>query len=151
MPYIMVPVPEEHVAEIMEHVVRLAARANLQEWDDEAVTETFLAVDEASRSVLSAVARRTIAGSPVSDETVATQLELGRREILGVVREINLRAARSKRPQLMIVRELSEPTPDGRTSERRVLSMSIEIAEMIRRAEEMERTLAPHPLQRGSG
>jgi hypothetical protein len=151
MPYIMVPVPEEHVAEVMEHVVRLSARANLQQWDTDAVAELFLAADEASKSVLSAVARRTIAGSPVTDEALATLVELGRREILGVIREINLRAARGKRPQLMIVREVSEPTPDGRTSEKRVLGMSIEIAEMIRKAEEIERTVAPHPLQRGTG
>jgi hypothetical protein len=151
MPYVMVPVPEEHVAEIMEHVVRLAARANQQQWDAEAVAELFLGSDEASKSVLSTVARRTIAGSPLTDDALADLVQLTRRETLGVIRELNVRATRTKRSQLMIVKDVDDGTAEGRTGERRVVGMSVELAEMIRKAEELERAATPHPLQRNSG
>jgi hypothetical protein len=135
----------------MEYVVRLAARANQQQWDPEAIAEFFLGSDEASKSVLSTVARRIIAGSPLTDDALADLVQLTRRETLGVIRELNVRATRTKRPQVMIVREVADASPDGKTGERRVLGMSAEVAEMIRKAEEIERASAPHPLQRNSG
>ena len=62
MPYVMVPVPEEHVKEVMEFVIRTMARASIEEWDEESIESLFATVDEASRSLLSVVARAATTG-----------------------------------------------------------------------------------------
>jgi hypothetical protein len=151
MPYIMVPVPEEHVAEVMEHIVKLTTRANLQPWDHEAVEALFMKVEESSRSVLSAVARRTLGGDELTDEALAQLVELTRKEAVGVIRLLNGKALRRRRTELVKLETIAEVGPDARTREKRIVGMAVEVAEMIRAAEEVERAMLPHPLQRSSG
>ncbi len=33
MPYVMVPVPEEHVEDVMQFILRAMARASIEPWD----------------------------------------------------------------------------------------------------------------------
>lgn len=146
MGYVMVPVPEEHVEEAMQMVLRITSRARLQEWDEAGLGSLFHEVDELTRSVLSAVARGTLAGGPVADKEVADSIELTQREVLGIAREANERAQADSRAPLVVVAQDVEVLPNGRTRERRVLSMAPEVAELVQSAERAELKAAPHPL-----
>lgn len=151
MPYVMVPVPEEHVKEAMEAVLRISARASITDWDAAAVAELFGAVDEVARSVLSAVARSVISKGPIPDAEVAASIEISQREVLGVVRELNELAAQKAHPALVGVQQISEMLPNGRVIEQRVLTMIGPISELVRSAEKAELEAAPHPLAGGVG
>ena len=57
MPYVMVPVPEDHVEDIMRYIVRLMSQALIEPWTEESVTQLFEEIDEPSRALLSTVAQ----------------------------------------------------------------------------------------------
>src|SRR4051794_18228755 len=101
----MVPVPEEFVVDVMQHVARLVAKASVVPWDEGAGVALFEEVDEACRSVLSIAARNTTAGKELSDDDAAAALELNVREIRGIVREINEAAQRGKHEPIVTLRE----------------------------------------------
>lgn len=142
MDYVMVPVPEEHVVDVMQHVARLVARASVVPWDDESVAELFDEVDEASRSVLSLVARNRTAGKEVSEDDTAKSIELNIRELRSIVRDINDVAQREKREPVLGVKEASVLLRNGRTVPRRVLVMTEAVARSLRAH---ERSSMPEP------
>ena len=55
MPYVMVPVPEEHVEDVMQYILRALSRAAIVPWDEESIAEVYDGVDEVSRSLLAFV------------------------------------------------------------------------------------------------
>ncbi len=73
MPFIMVPVPEEHVNDVMHYIVRLQRQdgAELQEWDEDGIHQLFLEADEPTRSVLSFLALPGRAGKEVEPHEIA--------------------------------------------------------------------------------
>jgi hypothetical protein len=143
MDYVMVPVPEEHVVDVMQHVARLVARASVVPWDDEAVVALFDEVDEASRSVLSLVARTTVAGKEVSDEDAATTLELSVRELRTIIRDMVEVSQRMKREPIVVLRETPVVLRNGRTTQKRLFVMSEAVARMLRAHERGALTEAP--------
>ncbi len=151
MAYVMVPVPEEHVEEAMQMILRITARARVTEWDQDAVTAVFHEVDEASRSVLSATARSAATGDAITDTAAAETIELSQREVLGIVREINEAARLAERPSLVSIVQENETLPNGRIREQRKLVMEPEVAAFVREAERLELQAAPHPLLSGRG
>jgi hypothetical protein len=58
--------------------------------------------------------------------------------VSGIVRELNAQAAKANRPGLVTARTVTETLPNGRTSDKRVLSMSDEVAPLVRDAERAE-------------
>ena len=134
----MVPVPEEHVNEAMGLILRLTARANLEEWDQESITSLFREIDEPSRSVISAVARGTVAKGAIPDTETSASIEMSTREVLGICREVNERSQELNRPGLIQVRQENEVLHNGRTRERRVLSVDRAVADLVRQAEREE-------------
>lgn len=132
MDYVMVPVPEEHVVDVMQHVARLVARASVVPWDDDAIAELFDEADEASRSLLSLVARTTIAGKDLSDEDAAQQLELNVREVRGIVRDVNDVAQRTKREPALALRDATVVLRNGRSVQRRIFAMAEPVARALR-------------------
>jgi len=146
MGFVMVPVPEEHVEEAMAMILRITARARLREWDQEAMNELFFGIDEASRSVLSIAARSTLAKKVLTDVEAAERIELTRREVLGVVREINEQANQMGCRPVVVVRNEIETLPNGRTQEQRLLTMELELATLVREAEQEELRSGPGPL-----
>lgn len=151
MPYVMVPVPEEHVTEAMQAVLRIVARASVVDWDTHSVAELWEASDEATKSVLSSVARAVIGGAAIPDADLARAIEINVREVLGIVREVNEAAAASSHPGLLVSQMVAEQLPNGRIREQRTISMDRAVAEAVRAAEQAEREAAPHPLVPGSG
>lgn len=139
----MVPVPEEHVEEAMQAVLRLVARAKITDWDEVSFIEQFRAVDEPTRAVLSLVGRSS---GPVVDQDVADAIEISVREVLGIVRELNERCQAAERPSLVVVRTETETLPSGRTRDQRLLQVADDVSGFVREAERLEAEEAPHPL-----
>ena len=138
MPYVMVPVPEEHVQDVMQFILREVAKASLEPWDEESISELFHEVDEASRSLLAYVARASMGGTEITEAQAADMMQLRQREVIGIVRELNERATRANRPTLVATRIVNEALPNGRTAEKRVLWMGDDVAPLVRNAERAE-------------
>lgn len=151
MGFVMVPVPEEHVEEAMAMILRISARARLQEWEQGPFSDLFHSLDEPSKSVLSIVARATIAKNAIDDVAVAEGIELTRREVLGITREINEQANGLGFPPVVVVRQEIETLPNGRTREQRLFTMTGEIAALVREAEQEELRAAPDLLKGDNG
>ena len=150
MPYVMVPVPEEHVQDVMQFVLREVARASLEHWDEESVSKLFHEVDEESRSLLAYTARATISGKELSEAQAADRLQLRQREMAGIMRDLNERATKANRPGLISTRTVTETLPNGRTTEKRVLWISEDVAPLVHGAERAELASLPEPLDGGA-
>jgi hypothetical protein len=146
MPYVMVPVPEEHVQDVMQFILREVAKASQEPWDDTSVAELFHEVDEASRSLLAYAARASMAGSDLGESEAANMMQLRTREIASIVRELNEQSSQANRPQLVVTRTITETLPSGRTAEKRVLWISDDVAALVRNAEKAELAGVPSPL-----
>jgi hypothetical protein len=151
MPYVMVPVPEEHVQDVMQFILREVAKASLEPWDHGSISDLFHDTDEASRSLLAYTARASLAGKEVTEGQVADMMQLRQREVAGIVRELNERAAKANRHGLLVTRNVTEALPNGRTTEKRVLAIADEVAPLVRDAERAELADAPSPLGNRSG
>jgi hypothetical protein len=146
MRYVMVPVPEEFVEDVMQFILRAIARASIEAWDTESITQIFGDVDEATRSLLAFVARAAVDGGELDATDAARKIQLTFREASGIMNELNSLAREGNRPLLINMRVVSERLPNGRTSEKRVLNMEPEVAELVRAAEQAELRDAEHPL-----
>ena len=72
MPYVMVPVPEEHVQEAMEAILRITRQAQLNPWDAESIDQFFRAEDEPSKALLTLVARASRDGKQLTSTATAS-------------------------------------------------------------------------------
>lgn len=151
MGFVMVPVPEEHYFDVMQHVVRLLARAAEKPWDKEAVDEFFRDSDEAIRSVVSHIARATVAKRPVSDLDVARALEIQLGDLSPIIMRINLQSKGFGRQMMFEANSVPELLPNGRVLNKRLLVMTEDVARMVRTAEQAARELEPHPLEDQAG
>ncbi len=150
MPYVMVPVPEEHVLEVMGVVMRLAARRShdepAQAWDQEAVTEFFGKANEPTRGLLSFLAHPKRAGREFIPPDIARGLELEASAVSGLLGPLNREFRRGNRMPLFESRVQVETSPNGRTLKRRRLTMDAENARMVRAAEQALQSVEPDPL-----
>jgi hypothetical protein len=146
MPYVIVPVPEEPVQDVMQFVLRELAKASQEPWDEGSVSELFQEVDEAGRSLLAYTARASMSGTDVREPQAAEMMQLRQREVSGLPGDLNERAAKTNHPALVITCTLTETLPHGRNTERRVLSMSDEVASLVWNGERAELGHAPTPL-----
>jgi hypothetical protein len=144
MEFVMVPVPEEHVVDVMQYIAKIVARASLEPWDDESAQRLFSEADEATRSLLSVIARATIAGKQISDQDAADTIELHLREVVAIMRDINEWAREANRDQLISLRDTPQLLPNGRTLTRRTFVMLEPVARMVRSAERKAHKREPH-------
>ena len=147
MPYVMMPVPEEHVEAVMDFVLRAMARASIVPWDAESIAEVFDEIDEASKSILSFVSRSVLADKDLPERELATMMQLGPREVAGIMNELVNRSRNVNRPNLVASRTLSERLPNGRTRDARVYFMDVDIAQLVHDAEQAELRDARNPLR----
>ena len=133
--YVMVPVPAEHVVDIMQRVVRLAQAASKEDWDEEGIGELWQGVDEITRSLLSYVARSVLMGKPLTDIAAADAIELSMRETASIMRDINVTSKEMGRPSLLMLRGVTETLPNGRTVDQRYFTMSEDTAKLLREVE----------------
>jgi len=148
MPYVMVPVPEEHVQEVMQFMLRTLTRASQEEWDQENITRIFSEVDEISKTLLTHLARATMTGEEVFEASAAKAVQLSNRETTAIVRELNEVSREENRPSLIARRASVEVLPNGRSTERFAIVVEEEVAPLILEAEKAD--LAANPLP-GSG
>jgi hypothetical protein len=146
MPYVMMPVPEEHVEEVMQFILRAIAKASIEPWDADSINAVYTDVDEASRSLLAFVARAAVDGRELIDADAARKIQMTVRETAGIMNELNILTRDSNRPALINVRVASERQPNGRVTERRVLQMDADVADFVRAAEQAEIGGATDPL-----
>jgi hypothetical protein len=160
MPYVMVPVPEEYVTEVMQLVVDMTrqgraepdpAGQGTEAWDDAAVEKLVVEVDEPSRSLLSVVAHGALADTDVTDQTAADFMQLSMRDITRLLGQIDDECKRAGRPPLISTTQVSEALPSGHTREKRVLTMPADAARVIRAAERGAEGSEPSALGSGGG
>jgi len=135
MEYVMVPVPDEFVVDVMQYVARLVARASVVPWTKEAIEEFFDDLDETSKALLSFVARHIVAGKDVGYDEATEALELSQREIRAITAEINVAAQRNKYAPLVAARETTVVLRNGRQVQRWLYTMDDSVARMIRAVE----------------
>jgi hypothetical protein len=130
MPYVMLPVPEELVQEVMQFVIRTVQRAAVEPWDEASITEVYNDVDEVSRSLLAFVARSAVEGVDISLDEAAQKIQMTGREAAGILNELSSLSRNNNRPNLMDSRAIRERLANGRVVEKRILLMEPEHAEI---------------------
>lgn len=145
MAYVMVPVPEEHVAEAMQAVVRMVARAEVVDWDDGSIADLWAASDGPTRLVLSAVADAVVGGRGITLEALAGATGLTARQVLGVVQEVNEAANNASRPPMLLHRATGAHLPDQGSRAGGVLSMPRPVAVALSTAERARSTATRVP------
>jgi hypothetical protein len=146
MSYVMVPVPEDSVADVMQFVVRLMSQAAIEPWTQDAVTEIFEEVDELTRALLSAVAMASLSEKPLPESDAAKAIELNWRETMGILRELNDASAADSHAPIVVRRTITETLPNGRTRDVRVLTMSEEVAGFVHAADRAQLLADGHVL-----
>jgi predicted ATP-dependent protease len=131
MTYVMVPVPEDQVQEVMQYVLRLINQASIEPWDEASVTDFFDSVDEPTRALLSAVAAATLRDEPIREADAVSAIQMNRREMVGIMREVNDLARDAGRQALIQPRTVEEAFANGRTREVRVLAMVDDVARYV--------------------
>lgn len=131
MAYVMVPVPEDQVREVMQYVLRLINRASIEPWDEASLADFFDSVDEPTRALLSAVATATLRDRPINESEAVSAIQMNRREMIGIMRDVNDLARDSGRQPLVQACTIDEELPNGRTREVRVLAMDDDVARYV--------------------
>ena len=146
MPYVMVPVPEDQVQEVMQFVVRLMSQASIEPWTEDTITQLFEEIDELGRAFLSTVAKAAVDGKTLSEGDTAAIIDMNWREAMGILRELNDAANAAGHPPLVGRRVAAETLPNGRTRDVRVLTMSDDIARLVHEADRAQLLADGHPL-----
>jgi hypothetical protein len=134
MPYVMVPVPEEYVTQVMQLVIDMTkgtTETDSQQWG-EAAAEKFLAdADDATRSLVSLLAKSALDGRDVTDQNAADFLQLSMRDTVALIRQVNGRAADAGLPALVELTTATTPIASGQAREVRVLSLREDVARFV--------------------
>jgi Ni/Co efflux regulator RcnB len=131
----MVPVPAQHVTDIMQRVIRLVQLESLRDWDEDDLRAFFTEADEPTRSLVSYVARASMMGKPLTDAQAADAIQLSQRETATIMRDANERSREMNHPSILLLRGTTETLPNGRTVELRLFVMPENVAKMIRTVE----------------
>ena len=151
MSYVMVPVPEDRVEDVMQFIVRLMSQASMEEWTEASVKQLWDEIDEPSRALLSTVATASLGGERPSEGDVASRIELNWREAMGLLRELNDLARDETHPPLVIRRTIVETLPNGRTRDVRILTMNEDLARLVHAADRQHLLGGADPLVPGEG
>ena len=76
----------------------------------------------------------------------ARQIQMTPREVNGILNELLTLIRDANRPPLVSVRVASERSPNGRVTEKRVLTMEPEVADLVRAVEHAELAQAKESL-----
>lgn len=136
--YVMVPVPEQYVTRVMQHVIHLSMLDSLQEWDQDEVSELFAGLTEDRKAVLALCASAIDSGRSVTADAVAEKLQLPLSHIMKGIRDLAETARERSRPQLVRVRMTTSTTATGREVKRREVEVDADIAKMLLAAEQAD-------------
>ncbi len=147
--YVMVPVPKQHVQGVMAYLVRrfkAEPQQELKPWDQAAVDHLFLESNEMTRGMLSFLAHPSRVGKEFAPVDIARALEVAVSDVAGLLGPMMRAIKKDHRQSVFESRMVSHVGASGKTTRRSSLSMSEEIAEMVRTAEKTAAALEPHPL-----
>jgi hypothetical protein len=134
MPYVMVPVPEEYVTQVMQLVIDMTkgtAETDSQQWGETAIETFLIQADDATRSLVSLLAKNALEGRDVTDQAAADFLQLSMRDTVALLREVNERAGDAGLPPLVELTTATTPIASGQAREVRVLSLPEEVARFV--------------------
>jgi hypothetical protein len=142
MAYVSVPVPEEHVEDVMRFVLRAMSRASILPWDAESFAELWSETDELSRALMAFVARAALEDFDLTDREAAEKVQIRPREVHALAAELQQESHRRRRPAVLTMQMVEDELPNGRIVEVRVLLMDAEVAQLVADAERAD--LAGH-------
>ena len=87
-----------------------------------------------------------LTGKDLTERDAAAMIELNTRETIGIVRDINEISRESAHPNILIQRRVDEVLPNGRTQEKKILTIEPAAAAMVQEAERADLLANPHPL-----
>lgn len=116
MPYVMVPVPEEHEAEFMDELMQMALRASLTGWKPEAMTELLAESEPAWLDLIRELVAAAGRGEMLARQVHATALSVDLEEIISRADAINARCKERGWPYLVLAEPAEDPA-DGLAGE----------------------------------
>lgn len=110
----MVPVPEEHEAEVAQFVLKVSLIAALSKWDGTSIRRLLDEGSEKARAVTAAMAGGLARGEGVSDQTIGEALGMAPDEVVEIAqKEVNARCETNGWPALLLMRSDFQDLPDG--------------------------------------
>jgi hypothetical protein len=131
MGYVMVPVPSEHVREVMGMVLAKSSDSSKNAVRDHArLTRLVEESHDLARSVLEVIARAAIEGSPPSLPATAEAVGQDEAVVLAVLRDLDMRAI-SRSAALVTVEEDVDDRTSARSARTAYLTMPPERARIV--------------------
>lgn len=136
--YVMVPIPERYVGEVMGHLMIMGVQEQTDPWESTEVHEFFDRCGDLEKALLAYVARRVLAGQEVEATQVTDFLRLTEDQLEATVGELNQLAMARRRPVVVFLVDGPKDS-EGAVSGPRTLRMSETVAGDIDAADAMDR------------
>lgn len=134
MRYVMVPVPTEHVLDVMRWVLfRAPEDGDVATRDSARVTKLVSEADELTRSILLLVAAAAVRDEPLRLSDIADELDHDPQVVRTAVRDVNQHALGAGR-NLLTVRSETAVGVHGNTGKIAYIAMRPDLARMVRAA-----------------
>lgn len=102
MPYVMMPVPEEHEQELMNEILKISLRKSLSDWSEPSVRSVLDSSAPRSRELIALLTQAAAHNRKLSRTEVAASLGADSIELRGLVDEINERCTDRSAPYLVL-------------------------------------------------
>lgn len=102
MPYVMVPVPEEHEAELMQELLKMSLRERLNAWEPEPLRALVDGLEPTSRRLVTELAEVSVNNRRLSESAAAALLGIDGGELDEIVETINTQCAAQSMPYLIL-------------------------------------------------
>ncbi len=132
MSYVLVPVPDEFVADVEQFLFQLRLREDLAPFDEDAMAEHLLSLDEEPRSIMLTIAEAVVQKRPYSDVELAELLGVSVRELLGLLTDINDVRVRSYAGNLVFTERATDEDDPTRTVRRLQMLLGYALAAVQR-------------------
>lgn len=137
MPYVMVPVPEEHIEAALKFVMNAIKRDSIEDWDESSIADLLASLDEASQVVLTAAAGGVVGSGAITTQDAAEAAGISTREAAAIVRELNVRALDLNRPLVILLDETEREGDDGARQVVATMTMAPQIAKLVHDADRL--------------
>lgn len=131
MPWVMVPVPEEHQAEFTEELMTLAMSTLMATWDAERVGTALDLLSADQRRFVVLVARESAEGRSMGLEALAAALELDPDTVIGRRDEVNRLCHSKSLPELVLFDPRPEISPTGESRPRNLFALGPSVARLV--------------------
>jgi hypothetical protein len=136
--YVMVPVPEQLVPRVMQHVLGLMMLDSIEDWEQDELNEHFSSMTEDRKAIVVLCANAVVSGRAVTADAVAEKLQLPLSHVMKAIRDLAEQARELSRPQIVQVRMTTGTSPTGREVKRREVQMDEGLGKMVLEAEQAD-------------